>query len=67
MYLVNVIGALAPDLDGLTVLSAFRYFDLKPLISEGTYPVVDSVVLWTAGVIGWIAALLVFRLRDLAA
>lgn len=67
MYLVNVVGALAPEFESLTVLSAFRYFDLKDLISHGTYPVTDSVVYLAVAAIGWALALAAFRRRDLAA
>jgi ABC-2 type transport system permease protein len=67
MYLLNVIGALAPDLEAATLLSLFRYFDLKELINHGTYPVVDSVVFVVLGLAGWALALVAFRRRDLAA
>ena len=67
MYLVNVVGALAPEFEPLTVISAFRYFDLKGLISSGTYPVVDTVVFVAVAIAGWSAALAAFRRRDLAA
>jgi ABC-2 type transport system permease protein len=67
MYLLNVVGALAPEIEGVTVLSAFRYFDLKELISTGVYPIFDSIVFLVVGVAGWLAALWAFRRRDLAA
>jgi ABC-2 type transport system permease protein len=67
MYLLNVVGALAPEVEGVTIVSAFRYFDLKALISEGTYPIADSVILAGVGVAGWALALFAFRRRDLAA
>jgi ABC-2 type transport system permease protein len=67
MYLVKLVGALSPDLDGLAVVSIFRYFDLKPLIGEGAYPAADSALLSAVGLIGWGAALIVFRRRDLTA
>jgi ABC-2 type transport system permease protein len=67
MYLLNVIGALAPDVDSATVLSVFRYFDLKPLIRDGIYPVGDTILLSAVAVAGWALALVVFRRRDLSA
>jgi len=67
MYLLNVIGALAPDFEALTALSAFHYFSLKDLINNGTYPVVDSIVFVVVGAAGWALALVAFRQRDLAA
>jgi ABC-2 type transport system permease protein len=67
MYLLNVVGQLAPDFDAVTQLSAFHYFNLKALISDGTYPFVDSIVFAVAGVTGWVLAIVAFRRRDLAA
>jgi ABC-2 type transport system permease protein len=67
MYLINVIAQLSPDLRGLADLSAFHYFDVRRLIDTGAYPVTDSLVYVVVAVIGWAAALLVFRRRDLAA
>jgi ABC-2 type transport system permease protein len=67
MYLVNVAGALSPDLEPLTVVSAFRYFNLRDLISNGTYPVVDSAIYVVVALAGWGLALVAFRRRDLAA
>ncbi|MEX1262784.1 MAG: ABC transporter permease subunit [Actinomycetota bacterium] len=67
MYLLNVIGALAPEAESLTILSAFRYYDLKLLINEGTYPIVDSLIFVAVGSVGWLLALYAFRRRDLAA
>ena len=67
MYLLNVVGALAPEVENLTIVSAFRYFDLKALISDGTYPVADTLVFLVVGIVGWALALYAFRRRDLAA
>lgn len=67
MYLLNVIGALAPDLEPATVVSIFHHFDLKPLIRDGTYPIADTVLLSAIAVAGWALALVAFRRRDLSA
>ncbi len=67
MYLLNVIAQLSPDLRGLANLSAFHYFDLKPLIDAGAYPFGDSAIYLTVAIVGWLVALLAFRRRDLAA
>ena len=67
MYLLNIIGQLAPDFEAVTRLSAFHYFDLKALISEGSYPIVDTIVFGVAAVAGWALAIVAFRRRDLAA
>lgn len=67
MYLLNIVGALAPEFEGATAVSLFRYFDLKLLINEGSYPIVDSLIFVMVGVVGWALALYMFRRRDLAA
>jgi ABC-2 type transport system permease protein len=67
MYLLNVIAALAPEWDVLADLSAFHYFDLKTLLRTGEYPVGHSLLLGGIGLASWVAALIVFRRRDLAA
>jgi len=67
MYLLNVLAELSPDMAGLARLSAFRYFNLKPLIDSGTYPIGDTLLYLAVAVGGWILALVAFRRRDLAA
>ncbi len=67
MYLLNVIAQLSPDLRELARLSAFHYFDLKPVIDSGTYPVASSLLYLGVAVGGWLVALALFRRRDLAA
>ncbi|HEU0236286.1 MAG TPA: hypothetical protein VFR14_07600 [Candidatus Limnocylindrales bacterium] len=67
MYLLNVVAALAPEVDALATISAFRYFDVRDLIGDGAYPVGDSLLLGGVGAAGWALSLLVFRRRDLAA
>jgi ABC-2 type transport system permease protein len=66
MYLANVIAQLAPDLRWLADLSAFHYFDLKPLIDSGAYPWADSLLYLVVALGGWALGLLAFRRRDLA-
>lgn len=67
MYLLNVIAALAPDLEAVSRLSLFGYFDLKDLIRGGTLPVVDVLIFAVVGIVGWALAVVAFRRRDLAA
>jgi ABC-2 type transport system permease protein len=67
MYLLNVVAQLSPDVAGLARLSAFHYFDLKPLIGTGDYPVADSLLFTVIAVGTWVLAIAVFRGRDLAA
>jgi hypothetical protein len=67
MYLLNVVAQLSPDMADLARLSAFHYFDLKPVIDTGTYPVGDSALFLAVAIGGWLLALVAFRRRDLAA
>jgi ABC-2 type transport system permease protein len=67
MYLLNVVAQLSPDLRELARLSAFHYFDVKPLIDSGTYPTGDTLLFLGVALGGWILAVLLFRRRDLAA
>jgi ABC-2 type transport system permease protein len=67
MYLLNVIAALAPDYKALADVSYFHYFDLKALVSKGTYPLTDSLLFLVIGLAGWSLAIVTFRRRDLAA
>ncbi len=67
MYLLNVLAELSPDLRELGRFSAFRYFDLQPLIDSGDYPLGASLVYLAVAIVGWTLALVLFRRRDLAA
>lgn len=67
MYLANVVAQLSPDVEWVANLSAFHYFDLKPLIDTGVYPVAGSVLYLAFALGGWLLALVLFRRRDLAA
>ena len=67
MYLLNVIAQLSPDVEALESISAFHYFDVKPLIDQGAYPVGDSLLFAAFALGGWLLALFLFRRRDLAA
>jgi hypothetical protein len=67
MYLANVIAQLSPDLEWVARLSAFHYFDLKPVIDSGTYPLADTALYLAFAIGGWSLALVLFRRRDLAA
>ncbi len=67
MYLMNVIAQLSADVKDVARLSVFHYFDLKPIIDEGTYPVGASLLFLVAALGGWLIAVGLFRRRDLAA
>ena len=67
MYLLFVVAQMQPDLDGLAHLSAMYYFQPTPIIDEGTLPFGEVGLYALVAVVGWIASLLAFRRRDLAA
>lgn len=67
MYLVNVIAQLAPSVRDLARISAFHYFDLKAVIDTGVYPLGATAVFLSVAILGWLAAAIIFRGRDLAA
>lgn len=67
MYLFNVVAALAPDVNWIASVSAFRYFNLQGLIGRGEYPIADSLLLFVVALAGWATAIIAFRRRDLAA
>jgi beta-exotoxin I transport system permease protein len=67
MYLLNVVAQLSKDVEWVARLSAFHYFDVKPLIDTGAYPLADSALFLVVAVSGWLLAAIAFRRRDLAA
>ena len=67
MYLANVVAQLSTDLRELARISAFHYFDLKPLIDRGVYPLGETLLYAAVAAAGWIGAIALFRRRDLAA
>jgi len=67
MYLANIVAQIEPDVEWLATFSAFHYFDTTALIDEGVFPWADLSVFVIVAVAGWVASLLVFHRRDLAA
>ena len=67
MYLVNVVAQMQPDLADLARLSALYYFRPTPIIDEGAVPVGELGLYALVAGVGWLASLLAFRRRDLAA
>jgi ABC-2 type transport system permease protein len=67
MYLVNVVAQMQPDLVDLAHLSALYYFQPTPIIDEGVMPVGEVGLFASVAMLGWLASLLAFRRRDLAA
>ncbi|HYM83777.1 MAG TPA: ABC transporter permease subunit [Candidatus Dormibacteraeota bacterium] len=67
MYLLNVLAQLSKDVEWAGRLSAFHYFDVKPLIDTGAYPIGASALFVATAMAGWLLAAVVFRRRDLVA
>lgn len=67
MYLLNVVAAISPDLEGLARVSVFHYFDLKDVVNRGAYPTGDSLIFLVVAAVGWLAAIVLFRRRNLSA
>jgi ABC-2 type transport system permease protein len=66
MYLLHVVSKLDPDLDWIGTASAFRYFNLTPIVNSGTLPLGDLALFSGIALGAWLLALLIFRRRDLA-
>ena len=67
MYAIFVVAQVAKDWAWLGQFSAWGHFPTTPLIDKGVFPVGDFALFAVIGVGGWLAALWVFRRRDLAA
>jgi ABC-2 type transport system permease protein len=67
MYLMNIVGRLQADLEWLTALSAFGYFDTGAIIDTGAVPWTDLGVFAVVAILGWTGSLILFERRDLAA
>jgi ABC-2 type transport system permease protein len=66
MYLIRILVGIQPDLGWLGGLSLFQYGDPGRIVASGTLPPGDTLVLTGIGVVGWVAAVVLFRRRDLA-
>ena len=67
MYLVYVVTQVSTDWAWLAPISAWDHFDTTPLIDRGVVPTGDMALFAVIAVAGWIAALVAFKERDLAA
>lgn len=67
MYLVFVVTQLSTDWAWIAPLSAWDHFETTPLIDSGVVPGADMALFAAVAVAGWVAAILAFRTRDLAA
>lgn len=67
MYLAWVVAQIGPDWAWIAPASAWDHFKTTELIDTGALPAGDMALFALVAVVGWIAALLLFRRRDLAA
>lgn len=67
MYLVNVVAQIEPAIDWIRPLSAFAYFDTAAAIDRGILDPGAIAVFGAVAAGAWVAALIGFRRRDLAA
>jgi ABC-type transport system involved in multi-copper enzyme maturation permease subunit len=64
---VNVVALLVPDFDWLAAFTIFGYFDTKELIGEGVLALGNVGVFIGIAAACWVAAVILFGRRDLAA
>lgn len=67
MYLIFVVAQISPDWAWLAPASAWNHFETTALIDNGVLPAGDIALFAGVALAGWIAALVAFRGRDLAA
>jgi ABC-type transport system involved in multi-copper enzyme maturation permease subunit len=67
MYLVFVVTQLSTNWAWIAPLSAWDHFETTPLIDTGAVPGPDMALFAAIAFAGWVAAILAFRERDLAA
>jgi ABC-2 type transport system permease protein len=67
MYLADIVGRIEPDLEWLSWMTAFRYFDTRTVIETGVFPFGDFAIFVVVAVAAWTLAVVAFQRRDLAA
>ncbi len=67
MYLFNVVAQLQPGLGILADVSAFKYLSTTALIDTNASPLPAFAVFGVTALVGWLAAIVLFRRRDLLA
>ena len=67
MYLIFVVVQVSSDWAWLAPLSAWDHFRTTALIDDGILPAGDMALFAVIAIAGWVAALVAFRRRDLAA
>ena len=67
MYLLDAAAKVWTGIGAWANLSLFHHFQTLDIIDNGSFPTADFALLLAVAVISWIAALALFRGRDLAA
>jgi len=67
MYALFILSGISADWDWLGTLSAWNHFPTRELIDDGVLPIGDLLLFAVIAVGTWVAALVAFRRRDLAA
>jgi hypothetical protein len=67
MYLMFVVTQVSADWAWIAPISAWDHFETTPLIDSGIVPAGDMALFSVIAIAGWLAAVGVFRGRDLAA
>jgi ABC-2 type transport system permease protein len=67
MYAVFVVTGVSQDWAWIGPLSAWAHFPTTAVIDEGYLPVGDTSLFALIAIVGWLAAIVAFRRRDLAA
>lgn len=67
MYLLDAAAKVWKSVGAWADLSAFHHFQTLDIIDHGTFPTGDFILFLAVAAIGWSAALVLFRDRDLVA
>ena len=67
MYLLDAAAKVWKDVGPWADVSAFHHFQTLGIIDRGTFPTGDFLLFVVVATIGWLAALFLFRDRDLVA
>ena len=66
-FFIDFISSLFDSLSNLSTLSIFHYYDPVKLASTNSFPILHVSVLASVGLISFIAAIVIFKRRDITA
>ncbi|MHA2364338.1 MAG: hypothetical protein ACXAC7_10295 [Candidatus Hodarchaeales archaeon] len=66
MWIVERLGALVDYLNPIQTISIFHYLDGPAIINNGTFPIIEGIIVLGAGLVMFFASLIIFEKRDLA-